>query len=386
MMIDRPRIQQAVQTALERSRVVAILGPRQCGKTTLARMLTESATPVTFFDLENPLDINKLANPMLQLGPLQGLVILDEIQRKPELFPVLRVLADRVPLPARFLILGSASPDIIRGCSESLAGRVEFVFMNGFTLSEIESGSWQKLWWRGGFPQAFLAASDADAQAWHTNFIHTFLDRDLRNMGIHIPPVALRRLWQMHAHFHGQILNASELGRSLAESYTTVKRHTDILEGAFLLRQLQPWHENISKRQVKSPKVYVRDSGILHSLLQVADLSALPGHPKVGASWEGFALEQILQTTGADHAYFWATQSGAELDLFLLHKGKRIGVEFKFSETPKTTRSMREAIKTLKLQHLYVVYPGNDTYLLDDGITALSILDIRQIQPGVTAF
>lgn len=385
-MKKRATIQGAINTALKRSRIVAILGPRQCGKTTMARMIADASDcPVTFLDLENPLDRNKLQNPMLQLGPLKGLAVLDEIQQDPELFPVLRVLADRKPLPARFLVLGSASPDIIRGCSESLAGRVEFVFMNGFSLDEVEPDTWQTLWWRGGFPDAFLARSDADAQAWHTNFIRTFLERDLRNMGINIPPVALHRLWQMHAHYHGQVLNASELGRALAESYSTIKRHTDILEGSFLIRQLQPWHENISKRQVKSPKIYIRDSGILHALLQIGNREVLPGHPKVGASWEGFALEQVLQCTGTTNAYFWATHSGAELDLFLIRNNQRLGVEFKFSETPKITRSMREAMKTLNLDHLYVVYPGPDTYPLDNHLTALSILDLKQINSPCTS-
>ncbi|MCX5899150.1 MAG: ATP-binding protein [Proteobacteria bacterium] len=359
--------------------MVALLGPRQCGKTTLARKLAEALAPAAFFDLENRIDLNKLANPMMVLGSLQGYVILDEIQLRPELFADLRVLADRDPLPARFLILGSASPDIIRGCSESLAGRVEFVFMSGFALSETLPESWPSLWWRGGSPPAFLAGSDADARAWQDNFIRTFLERDLRNMGINIAPVALHRLWQMHAHSHAQIFKASELGRSLGESYMTIKRHTDILAGSFLLRQLPPWYENIGKRQVKSPKLYVRDSGLLHALLQIQDRDALSGHPKVGASWEGFALEQVLRLTGDQNAYFWATQSGAELDLFLLHKGRRLGIEFKFSETPRTTRSMREAIKSLNLERLFIVHPGPESHPLDDNILALSIKDIGRI-------
>ena len=378
-MIQRSDLENRILTALKRSRIVALLGPRQCGKTTLARMLAEHLAPAAFFDLENSIDLNKLANPMMVLGSLQGYIILDEIQQRPELFADLRVLADRDPLPARFLILGSASPDIIRGCSESLAGRVEFIFMSGFSLSETLPESWPSLWWRGGFPPAFLAGSEADSRAWQDNFIRTFLERDLRNMGINIAPVALHRLWQMHAHSHAQIFKASELGRSLGESYMTIKRHTDILAGSFLLRQLPPWHENISKRQVKSPKLYVRDSGLLHALLQIQDRSVLNGHPKVGASWEGFALEQVLRLTGDQNAYFWATQSGAELDLFLLYEGRRIGVEFKFSETPKTTRSMREAIKSLHLERLFIVHPGPETYPLDDNILALSIKDIERI-------
>ena len=313
------------------------------------------------------------------MGALKGYVMLDEIQLRPELFADLRVLADRDPLPARFLILGSASPDIIRGCSESLAGRVEFVFMSGFDIAELGTENWLDLWWRGGFPPSYLASSDTDARIWQDNFITTFLERDVRSLGINIAPVALRRLWKMHAHNHAGIFNASEIGRSLAESYMTIKRHTDILTGSFLLRQLQPWHENISKRQVKSPKIYVRDSGILHALLQIPDRDTLTGHPKVGASWEGFALEEVLNLTGDKNAYFWATQSGAALDLFLLYNGRRMGVEFKFSETPKITRSMREAIKHLKLDRLFVVHPGSESYSVDEQIEAISIKDIKRI-------
>jgi hypothetical protein len=251
--------------------------------------------------------------------------------------------------------------------------------MSGFDLSEIKPAAWSTLWWRGGFPPAYLADSDADARAWQDSFIRTFLERDLRNMGINIAPVALHRLWQMHAHGHAQLFNASELGRSLAESYMTVKRHTDILAGSFLMRQLPPWHENLGKRQVKRPKLFLRDSGLLHALLQVHDRDALLGHPKVGASWEGFALEQVLNLTGDQNAYFWATQSGAELDLFLLHEGRRIGVEFKFSETPKITRSMREANQLLNLARLFVVHPGTESYPLDENIFALSIHDLSSI-------
>lgn len=336
-------------------------------------------SPAAFFDLENRIDLNKLANPLLALGALKGTIILDEIQLRPELFSDLRVLADRDPLPARFLILGSASPDIVKGCSESLAGRVEFIFMSGFDLSEAGQEAWRRLWWRGGFPPSFLAAADGDSRVWQDNFIRTFLERDVRALGINIAPVALRRLWQMHAHSHAGVFNASEIGRSLGESYITVKRHTDILTGAFLIRQLQPWHENLGKRQVKRPKIYVRDSGLLHALLQVPDRDTLMGHPKAGPSWEGFGLEQVLRLTGDEGAYFWATQSGAELDLFLLHEGRRLGVEFKFSEAPSTTRSMRETLKNLKLERLFVVHPGPESYPLDADIEALSIADIRRI-------
>lgn len=363
--IDRTGLLRRVSAALSRSPVVALLGPRQCGKTTLARAIA-AGRPSTFLDLENPLDAVRLENPATVLTPLKGLVVIDEVQLRPGLLSLLRVLADRKPLPARFLILGSASPDLMRQGSESLAGRVAFVDMGGFSLSDVGDARLKRLWLRGGLPRSFLARSERDSLAWRSDFIRTFLERDVRSLGINIPAAALRRLWLMLAHYHGQILNTSEIGRSLGEGHTTVRRHLDQLCGALVMRQLQPWHENIGKRQVKSPKVYVRDSGLLHALLDLPDVAALQGHPKLGASWEGFVIDQLLGEAGDRNAYYWATQGGAELDLFLMLGGRRIGVEVKYSDAPGATKSMAVARADLALHRLLVVYPGAQRYGLDD--------------------
>jgi len=372
MMIRRDELLRRIQAAFERSRVVTILGPRQCGKTTLAR---EFASPLqaTYFDLEDPKDAAGLANPMLALGSLTGLAVIDEAQRNPGLFPVLRVLADRVPLPAKFLLLGSASPNLVRGISESLAGRIAFVDMSGFTLSEAGEQNWRTLWIRGGFPLSYLAESDADSLAWRRDFLRTFLERDFALLGLGATPSSLGRLWLMLAHHHGQILNASELGRSLGESYKTVQRHLDLLSGSYMIRLLPPWFENLGKRLVRSPKVYVRDSGLFHALLELPAYSALQGHPKLGASWEGFALEQVLRITGDQNAYFWATQAGAELDLLLFWQGRRIGIEFKYADAPVMTKSLRIAHEDLKLDRAWVVYPGDRHYALETWADALPL-------------
>jgi len=356
--------------------VVVLYGPRQCGKTTLARQVAGAAA-AEYFDLEDPVSQRRLSEPMLALRELRRLVVIDEVQRQPGLFPILRVLADRKPLPARFLILGSASPELLRQSSESLAGRVALVEMGGFNLPEAGLNAMRRLWWRGRFPRSFLAKSDAESRSWEENFIQTFLERDIREFGIQVPPVALRRLWMMLAHYHGQIWNASELARSLGESHTTVKRHLDILTGALIVRQLQPWHENLGKRQVKSPKIYIRDTGLLHALLGVPSFRFLEGHPKVGASWEGFVIEELLQLAGERSAYFWATQSGAELDLLLLLDGSRYGVEVKYGDAPGITKSMRVALDDLGLRQLFVVYPGRDAYDLDKKVTVLPLQQIR---------
>lgn len=371
-MIQRPFYMNQLSRALGRSPITALLGPRQCGKTTLARMLAEGQA-AHCFDLESPLDLNRLQNPQLMLESLQGLVIIDEIQEMPELFPVLRVLVDRPGSQARFLILGSASPDIIKNASETLAGRVELVELSGFGLGEAGIERSDILWLRGGFPRSFLAASDADSLAWREGFIQTFLTRDIPQLGIAIPPPAMRRFWTMLAHYHGQTWNASELGRSLDVSDKTVRAYLDILTGTFMVRQLQPWYENIGKRQVKAPKVFLRDSGLLHALLSLPDAHTLHGHPRVGASWEGFAIEQVLEAIRPSQAYFWATHSGAEVDLFFIHHGRRYGIECKFSETPKKTRSMSQAIETLNLAHLWVVYPGDHAYPLAKQISVWPI-------------
>jgi predicted AAA+ superfamily ATPase len=356
--LPRPRLAARVEEALRRSPIVALIGPRQCGKTTLARMLA-AGTDATFLDLEHPADARRLENPFTTLEPLTGLVIIDEAQLHPGLAPVLRVLADRRPGPARFLLLGSASPDLVKGTAESLAGRVAFVDMGGFDLSEVGQERWRELWHRGGLPRSFLAEDDAASFAWRQDFIRTFLERDLRQYGIQVPAVALRRLWSMLAHYHGQVGNAAEIGRSLGESHTTVRRHIDLLTGALVVRQLQPWYENLGKRQVKSPKLYVRDSGLLHALLELGTGDAVAGHPKLGASWEGFCVEEVLRRTGERNAWFWGTHGQAELDLLVFHGGKRFGFEFKFADAPGLTRSMHVAREDLKLDRLFVVYPGS---------------------------
>lgn len=370
--LPRLRLIGLLEQALQRSPIVSLLGPRQCGKTTLARMIAEK-TKAVFLDLENPTDARRLESPMNTLEPLGGLVVIDEAQLLPELARVLRVLADRRPNPATFLLLGSASPDLIKGASESLAGRVAFVDMSGFDLDETGPGSWRTLWHRGGFPRSFLALDDSASFAWRQDFIRTFLERDLRQFGVHVPAPAMRRLWSMLAHYHGQLGNASEIGRSLGDAHTTVKRHVDILSGALVLRQLQPWHENIAKRQVKSPKLYVRDTGLLHALLELPTASAVEGHPKCGASWEGFCIETILRWAGERNAWFWGTHGEAELDLFVQLNGDRLGFEFKMADAPAMTRSMRIAHDDLKLDRLYVIYPGRVSYELAEWAEVLPI-------------
>jgi hypothetical protein len=332
--------------------------------------------PNTFFDLESQPDLNRLQNPQLMLSSLKGLVIIDEIQTRPELFRVLRVLADRPGNTTRFLILGSASPDLIKNASETLAGRVEFVELSGFGLQETGTDNSQALWLRGGFPRSFLARNDRDSLSWREGFIQTFLARDIPQFGISIPPSAMRRFWTMLAHYHGQTWNASELGRSLDLSDKTVRSYLDILTGTFMVRQLQPWYENLGKRQVKAPKIYLRDSGLLHALLNLSDFHTLHSHPRAGASWEGFAIEHILQIIKPSQAFFWATHSGAEVDLFFIHHGRRYGIECKFSETPKITKSMNQALESLGLAHLWVIYPGEHSYPLSKQISVWSMRDL----------
>jgi predicted AAA+ superfamily ATPase len=357
--------------------VATLLGPRQCGKTTLARLLA-AEQGAQYFDLEHPADVRRLEQPMTALEPLRDLVVIDEIQRQPSLFPILRVLADRRPLPARFLVLGSASPDLIHSTSESLAGRVGFVEMSGFTLDEVGLPAQRQLWWRGGFPLSFLAEHDEASRQWRDNFMRTFLERDLRAFGVQIPAMALRRLWTMLAHYHGQVGNASEIARSLGVSPPTVRHHLDILAGAFMLRLLPPWFENVGKRQVKSPKVYVRDTGLLHELLGLDSFARLEAHPKLGASWEGFVLETILGVTGDRQAYFWATHGGHELDVLLLWRGQRVGVEIKYADAPAVTKSMRVALTDLRLDRLFLVYPGTQSYRIDERIETLALDNVTE--------
>ncbi len=374
-MIARKTDVRLVRTALRRSRVVALLGPRQCGKTTLAREFVP-ADSVNYFDLEDPQSVARLAEPNTTLRPLKGLVVIDEIQRRPELFPLLRVLADRRPLPARFLILGSAAPDLLSQSSETLAGRLETVLLEGFRLEDLGAGAQSRLWMRGGFPLAYTARSETDSFAWRRQFLQTFLERDIPQLGIQIPAVALRRFWNMLAHYHAQIWNGAELARSLAVSESTVRRYLDLLTGVFMLRQLPPWFENLGKRQVKSPKVFVRDSGLLHALLGIANQRDLELHPKVGASWEGYAVEEVLKALRPDEAFFWATQQGAELDLLLFKHGRRIGVECKRMDAPTLTPSMRIALNDLKLDRLIVVYPGDSRYALADRVEVIPLAEL----------
>lgn len=367
-MIKRPYYVERLTKATQRSPITALLGPRQCGKTTLARDFAYGKA-TTFFDLESQPDRRRLQNPELVLGPLTGLIVLDEIQHLPELFSVLRILVDRPENQAHYLILGSASPLLVKNVSESLAGRVEFIELSGFDLSEVGYESKNALWLRGGFPRAYLADSDEDSLIRREGYIRTFLERDIPQLGITIPATAMRRFWTMLAHYHGQILNASELARSMGVSDKTARSYLDILTGTFMVRQLQPWFENIGKRQVKSPKIYLRDSGLLHNLLGLPDMHSLLGHPKVGASWEGYVLEQVQQIAHPGEVYFWATHGGAELDFFFMQGGRRYGIEVKYSEAPKITRSMRIAQENLGLEHLWVIYLGDHSYPVDENIT-----------------
>jgi predicted AAA+ superfamily ATPase len=383
-MIPRDRALDRLTQALRIHPVAALLGPRQCGKTTLARAYAER-DPSAFFDLENPVDLRRLSAPIRTLETLSGLVIIDEVQRRPELFELLRVLVDRPDNPARFLVLGSASPHLVRNVSESLAGRIGFVDLSGFDLTEVGSAERTRLWVRGGFPLSFLAADDATSMTWRQDFIRTFLERDIPQLGITIPAETLRRFWTMVAHYHGQVWNAAQLARSLGASENTARRYLDILAGAFLVRVLPPWFENIGKRQVKAPKVYMRDSGILHALLQLGTLQDVLGHPKLGSSWEGFALEQVLTALQTRDAYYWATHGGAELDLLVSVSGKRYGFEFKYADAPATTRSMHVAIDDLALEHLWAIYPGHDEYDLTQTVSVMPVESVPRLAREIGA-
>jgi predicted AAA+ superfamily ATPase len=376
-MIERARWLSEIRTALKRSRVVALVGPRQVGKTTLARQILPPEAP-NYFDLEDPTSHARLAEPMIALSPLRGVVVIDEIQRRPELFPILRVLADRRPLRARFLILGSASPDLLRQSSETLAGRVETIPLTGFGLNEVggENAQLRKLWRRGGFPPAYLAHSEKASFVWRQQFVRTWLERELPALGVSIPAATLLRFWSMLAHYHGGIWNAAEAARSMGVSEPTARRYLDLLAGLYMIRQLQPYHANMKKRQVKAPKVYLRDSGILHVLLSLVSERELLSHPKVGASWEGFAIEQVLSIVQPEEAYFWATHTGAELDLLLMIHGRRCGVEVKHQDAPRLTPSMRTALEDLELDRLVVLYPGDRSYPLHDRVTVVPLADL----------
>ncbi|HEU0038757.1 MAG TPA: ATP-binding protein [Verrucomicrobiae bacterium] len=375
-MITRRHYLEMIRERLKSFPVVSVLGPRQVGKTTLAQEIA-GQQPSHFFDLEDVDALARLAEPKVALDRLEGLVVLDEVQRKPELFALLRVLADRKPVKARFLLTGSASPSLVRAVSETLAGRVALVDVSGFNLEEVGEGEWRKLWWRGGFPLAYLAATDAASRQWQEEFVRTLLERDMPQLGITIPAAALRRFWTMLTHYHAQVWKGSELARSLGASEPTMRKYLDILSSTFMVRQLAPWHENVSKRQVKAPKIYLRDSGLLHCLLRQAAFADLEAHPKLGASWEGFAIEQVLSITGDRDAYFWATHGGAELDLMVIWRGRKYGFEFKYGDAPSMTKSMHTALHDLKLERLFVVHPGKDSYEMNDRAEAVAITNLR---------
>jgi hypothetical protein len=379
MAVVRRALLERIRAALARGPTTVLTGPRQSGKTTLARQLL-SEDSANYFDLEDPVSLARLDEPKTALDPLRGLVVIDEVQRRPDLFPILRVLADRRHQPARFLILGSASGDLMRQRSESLAGRMERIEIGGFTLAELEPGSTHALWRRGGFPLAYLAPTEHDSFAWRKQFIQTLLERDLPQWGVRVPAVALLRFWTMIAHYHGQIWNDAEPARAIGVNPSTSRRYLDLLTDALVIRQLQPWHANLGKRQVRSPKVYVRDSGILHQLLGLGTEKELMSHPKLGASWEGFVIEQVLASEPYDDAWFWATHQGAEIDLLLRRGDRLLGVECKRADAPRLTPSIRIAREDLRLERVAIVYPGTKRYAVDDEVEAVPLATLAK--PG----
>ena len=388
-LIPRPRLVNKVFQCLDEAPVTVLLGARQTGKTTLAQMAADvfqkrTGERVHFFDLERSASRAALTTPEITLEPLRGLVIINEIQRIPGLFETLRPLADRTDVPVRFLVLGSASPGLVRGVSETLAGRALFLQVSGFALDELSTDELNSLWTRGGFPRSWLASSDGASHRWRGAFVSTFLERDIPQLGIQVPSEALRRFWTMQAHYHGQTWNASELARSMGVSSKTALYYRDILAGGYMLRVLPPWFENLKKRQVKSPKTFIRDSGLLHTLLGIPDMAALRSHPRYGSSWEGFALEQILAVLGSDNAYFWGTQRGAELDLLLFRSGKRWGFEFKCSDAPTLTKSMHIALADLGLTKLLIIYPGKERYRLHAKIEAIPLTECVDLKDTET--
>ncbi|HEV8238020.1 MAG TPA: ATP-binding protein [Thermoanaerobaculia bacterium] len=383
-MVDRERHLLRLQWLFRTFPVVGILGARQIGKTTLARhFAARSQGPVSHFDLESPADLARLEDPLLTLEPLRGLVILDEIQRRPNLFPVLRVLADRPDANVQYLVLGSASPELLQQSSESLAGRIAYHRLRGLALDEVGTGSLETLWVRGGFPRSFLAAGEPESLEWRTAFIGTFLERDLAQLDVRTPSETLRRFWTMVAHYHAQRWNGAELARAFGLSERSVRRYLDLLTAALVLRQVQPWFENLSKRQVKAPKVYVEDSGILHALLGIRNHRELELHPKVGASWEGFLLKEIIERLDVkdEECFYWATHGGAEVDLLIVRGQRRLGFEIKRTTTPRLTASMRQAMRDLSLDSLDVVHAGDSSFLLAPSVRAISAYRLSSLDP-----
>ncbi|HMI82646.1 MAG TPA: ATP-binding protein [Polyangiaceae bacterium] len=385
MAIARPEHTDRLRSLLRQFPVVGLIGPRQVGKTTLARTITSAwKGETTFFDLEDLGDRARLADPMLALRALRGLVVIDEIHHVPQLFGSLRVLADRPRRPARFLVLGSASPELLRQSAESLAGRIAYHELTPFSLLEVGAKNTERLWRRGGFPASYIARSEKDSATWRKAFVRTFLERDIHSFGLRLPPATLERFWAMVAHYHAQTWNGSELARAFGVSDATVRGYLDTLTATFVIRQLRPWSENVGKRQVRSPKVFIADTGLLHTLLGIADQTNLERHPKVGASWEGFALSQAVAALGAEpeECYFWATHQGAELDLLVVHGQRRLGFEFKRSSAPAMTRSMHIALADLHLESIDVIYPGEHTFLLAEKVRAVACADVvREIAP-----
>lgn len=375
--MERSHYLEEIDAQFQVHSVCALLGPRQVGKTTLSKMYTKQhpELQVFTFDLENPLDLLKLENPILTFSRISNaLIIIDEIQKRRDLFPVLRVLVDEIENNRKFLVLGSASGELLRQSSETLAGRIGYIDVAPFSLEEV--GHMESLFLRGGFPKSFLAPSEEASYLWRQAYIKTFLEKDVPNLGFQIPPEQIRRFWLMLAHWHGQLFSASELSKSLGVSDHTVRKYLDILVGTFMIRELSPWYENLSKRQVKSPKIYFKDSGILNALLGIRSFEEQQNYPKLGSFWEGFALEEVIKQfkSASNECFFWRTQAGAELDLLILKDGKRLGFEFKYSDAPRVTSSMRIAFSDLKLDHLYVIYPGKDEFPLDHHITAKALI------------
>lgn len=381
-MIQRKTYLKQLEDLVANSPVTALLGPRQCGKTTLAKEFGKSRES-HYFDLESEADSNALQSPETVLGELDGLVILDEIQLMPNLFNVLRVLVDRSGRSSRFLILGSADPSLVRGVSESLAGRVDFLDMKGFDLSEVGADNYVELWLRGGFPDCFLAGSAQLSARRRNALIRTHVERDLPMLGTRIPAARVRRFWAMLAHMHGQSWNASTVARSMSVSHHTVTNYLDLLTGTYMVRQLQPWHENFGKRQIKAPKVYLRDSGLLHAFLNIQDQRSLYSHPAAGASWEGFVLEETLRELQVETAWYWAAHSGGELDLLVEISGMRIGVEVKLSEAPKVSASMHRLCDLLRLNHLFVVSRAPRSYRVSERIDVLGVEDLVTLRQKV---